>query len=397
MAKLSLRDLGAELKGKRILMRVDFNVPLDDKQNITDDTRIQAALESIKFVINNGGKLILMSHLGRPKGEVLPEFSLAPVAKRLSELLGKPVKMEKDCIGAEVENDVANMQDGDVMLLENVRFHKEETKNIPEFSEKLAKLGDIYINDAFGSAHRAHCSTEGVTAFIKKSAAGFLMEKELKFLGGALADPQRPFVAILGGAKVSTKIGVIENLMKIVDTLILGGGMAYTFYKAQGKEIGTSLLEADKVELAAELLKKAKDSKVNFLLPIDNLVADKFDASANTKIVSTDEIPADYLGVDIGPKSIELFGDVIKNAKTIIWNGPMGVFEIDAFAKGTNTIAQMLADSNATTIVGGGDSVSALNKANLTDKMTHVSTGGGASLEFLEGIQLPGVAALTDK
>jgi len=394
MAKLTVDKL--DVKGKRVFVRVDFNVPIE-KGIITDDMRIRGALPTIKLLIKRQAKVILASHLGRPKGGPSPEFSLAPAAKRLSELLGKPVTMAPDCIGPEVEKLVSGMKNGDILMLENVRFHKGEEKNDPEFAKALASLADMYVNDAFGTAHRAHASTEGITHFLKGPfAAGFLIQKELKYLGDALDKPERPFLAILGGKKVADKIGVIQNLLKKVDSLIIGGGMAYTFYKAQGLEIGTSLFDQEAFEKAKEILKEFGGKPEKILLPVDCLVADKFDASASTKVVAANAIPAGWQGVDVGPESIELFIDKIKRAKTIVWNGPMGIFEIDKFAEGTRRIAEAMAQSGAVTVIGGGDSASALEKFGLTGKMTHVSTGGGASLEFLEGIQLPGIAALTD-
>ncbi len=397
MNKLTIDKV--ELKGKRVLVRVDFNVPLDENLNITDDIRITESLPTIKKIVAEGGKAILMSHLGRPKGGPNPKYSLAPTAKRLNELLGKDVKLAPDCIGVETKAMVDTMQNGDVLILENVRFHAEEEKNDPEFAKQLAELGDVYINDAFGSAHRAHASTEGVTKFIKISAAGYLMQKELDYLGGAITNPKRPYVAILGGAKISGKIDVINNLLGKVDTLIVGGGMAYTFYKAEGKEIGTSLLEAEKIELAKEVLANAKKSGIKFLLPKDVVVAAEFNNDSPSTVVSVDAMPADKMGLDIGPETIKLFSDELRNAKTIVWNGPMGVFEMDNFAIGTNAIAQVLVDATekgAITVIGGGDSAAAITKAGLKDKVSHVSTGGGASLEFLEGKALPGVIALND-
>ncbi|HRN25547.1 MAG: phosphoglycerate kinase [Ignavibacteriaceae bacterium] len=397
MNKLSIDKL--ELKGKRVLVRVDFNVPLDENLNITDDNRITESLPTIKKIIAEGGKAILMSHLGRPKGGANPKYSLKPTAKRLSELLGKEVKLAPDCIGTETKTMVNAMQNGDVLILENVRFHVEEEKNDPAFAKQLAELGDVYINDAFGSAHRAHASTEGITKFIKISAAGYLMQKELDYLGGAISNPKRPYIAILGGAKISGKIDVINNLLSKVDTLIVGGGMAFTFYKAEGKEIGTSLLEAEKIDLAKEVLANAKKSGIKFMLPVDVVVAAEFNNDSPSTVVSVDAIPADKMGLDIGPETIKLFSDELRNAKTIVWNGPMGVFEMDNFATGTNSIAQVLADvtaKGAITIIGGGDSAAAITKAGLKDKVSHVSTGGGASLEFLEGKALPGVVALND-
>ncbi len=397
MNKLSIDNM--ELGGKRVLVRVDFNVPLDENQNITDDIRITAALPTIKKIVADGGRAVLMSHLGRPKGERKPEFSLKPVAVRLGELLGKEVKFAADCIGDEVEGLVNSLEDGEVALLENLRFHNEETKNNPDFARKLASLGDIYVNDAFGSAHRAHASTEGVTKFIDTCGAGYLMVKELDYLGKAIADPKRPFTAILGGAKISGKIDVIENLMPKVDNLIIGGGMAYTFYKAMGLEIGTSLLEEEKIEMAGEILERVKGEKVNFMLPADVLVAPEFKNDSPSTAVKIDSMPADQMGLDIGPDTIEKFAKTIEESKTIVWNGPMGVFEFDNFAAGTNAIANALVkatENGAVTVIGGGDSASAIKKAGLADKVSHVSTGGGASLEFLEGKELPGVVALTD-
>ncbi|HQI40873.1 MAG: phosphoglycerate kinase [Ignavibacteriales bacterium UTCHB2] len=397
MNKLSIDKV--ELKGERVLVRVDFNVPLDENLNITDDTRITESLPTIKKIISEGGKAILMSHLGRPKGGPNPKYSLKPAAKRLSELLGKDVKLAPDCIGAETKAMVDAMNNGDVLILENVRFHPEEEKNDPEFAKQLAELGDVYINDAFGSAHRAHASTEGITKYIKICAAGYLMQKELDYLGGAISNPKRPYVAILGGSKISGKIDVINNLLDKVDTLIVGGGMAFTFYKAEGKEIGTSLLEAEKIDLAKEVLNNAKKSGVKFLLPVDVVVASEFKNDSPSSVVSVDKIPADKMGLDIGPETVKLFSAEIANAKTVVWNGPMGVFEMDNFAKGTNTIAQALADvtaKGAITVIGGGDSAAAITKAGLKEKVSHVSTGGGASLEFLEGKVLPGVVALND-
>ncbi len=397
MNKLTIDKV--DLKGKRILVRVDFNVPLDENLNITDDIRITESLPTIKKIIAEGGKAILMSHLGRPKGGPNPKYSLKPTAKRLGELLGKEVKLAPDCIGEETKAMVNTMQNGDVLILENVRFHPEEEKNDPEFAKQLAELGDVYINDAFGSAHRAHASTEGVTKYIKVCASGYLMQKELDYLGGAITNPKRPYVAILGGAKISGKIDVINNLLGKVDTLIVGGGMAYTFYKAEGKEIGTSLLEAEKIDLAKEVLANAKKSGIKFLLPVDVVVASEFNNDSPSSVVSVDSIPSDKMGLDIGPATVKLFTDELLNAKTIVWNGPMGVFEFDNFAKGTNAIAQALADATAKgaiTVIGGGDSAAAISKAGLKDKVSHVSTGGGASLEFLEGKALPGVVALND-
>jgi len=397
MKKLSIDNV--DLKNKRVLVRVDFNVPLDENLQITDDIRITSSLPTIKKIILEGGKVILMSHLGRPKGKVNLNYSLKPAAERLSKLLGKEVKLAPDCIGEEVKTLVNKMNGGDVLLLENLRFHEEEEKNDAAFAKKLSELGDVYINDAFGSAHRAHASTEGVTKFIKQCASGYLMQKELDYLGTAIANPQRPFAAILGGAKISGKIDVISNLLSKVDKLLIGGGMAFTFLKAQGKEIGKSLLEEEKIDLAKEVLEKVKNSNVKFLLPVDFIVADEFKNDSPSMIVKADSIPSDKMGLDIGPESIKLFSQELENSKTIVWNGPMGVFEMDNFAKGTFAIAQVLADvtsKNAVTIIGGGDSAAAISKAGLDDKVSHVSTGGGASLKFLEGKVLPGVDALTN-
>ena len=387
------------LKNKRVLVRVDFNVPLDEQLNITDDIRISSSLPTINKIISEGGKAILMSHLGRPKGKVNPKYSLKPAAKRLGELLKKEVKLAPDCIGEEVNKMVAAMNSGDVVLLENLRFHEEEEKNDFKFAGELAALGDVYINDAFGSAHRAHASTEGVTKFIKTCAAGYLMQKELDYLGPAVSNPKRPYCAIIGGAKISGKIDVINNLLEKVDTMIIGGGMAFTFFKAQGKEIGKSLLEEEKVDLAKELLEKVKESKVKFLLPVDVVVTDEFKNDSPSQTVSVDNIPSDKMGLDIGSETIKLFNSEIIKSKMIVWNGPMGVFEMDNFAKGTFAIAQELAKATSKgsiTIIGGGDSAAAISKAKLEDKVSHVSTGGGASLEFLEGKILPGVASLND-
>lgn len=398
MAKQTVEDI-KDLKGKKVLVRVDFNVPLDDKQKITDDTRIRAALPTIKYLSEKGGKVILVSHLGRPKSGPDDKLRLLPVADRLTELLGKPIAYVKDCIGPEVEGAVAKLKDGDVLLLENVRFYKEEEKNDPAFAKKLASLADIYVNDAFGTAHRAHASTEGVTKYLK-GYAGFLMEKEIKFLGQLLENPAHPFVAILGGAKVSGKIDVINNLLPKIDTLIIGGGMSYTFFRSRKVSVGQSLVEEDKIPLAKEILKKAIDLDKTIMLPIDHIVADKFDANADSQVVTRAGIPEGWQGMDIGPETITKFGHAIKKAKTIFWNGPMGVFEFDKFAKGTMAIAKMVAEATekgAVSVIGGGDSVAAVEKAGLADKMTHISTGGGASLEFVEGRTLPGIACLQDK
>ncbi|XP_008776889.2 phosphoglycerate kinase, cytosolic-like [Phoenix dactylifera] len=399
MAKKSVGDLtAADLKGKRVFVRVDLNVPLDENQNITDDTRIRAAVPTIKHLMGNGAKVILSSHLGRPKG-VTPKYSLSPLVARLSELLGIKVEKADDCIGPEVEKMVAALPEGGVLLLENVRFYKEEEKNEPEFAKKLASLADLYVNDAFGTAHRAHASTEGVTKFLKPSVAGFLLQKELDYLVGAIANPKRPFAAIVGGSKVSSKIGVIESLLEKCDILLLGGGMIFTFYKAQGLSVGSSLVEEDKLELATSLLKKAKSKGVSLMLPADVVIADKFAADANSKVVPSTAIPDGWMGLDIGPDSVKSFSDALETTKTVIWNGPMGVFEFDKFAVGTEAIAKKLAElsgKGVTTIIGGGDSVAAVEKVGVADVMSHISTGGGASLELLEGKELPGVVALDE-
>ena len=394
MSKKTVRDI--DLKDKKVLVRCDFNVPMDENRNITDNRRIVAALPTIKYLLEQNCKIVLCSHLGRPKGEFKKEFSLEPVAKELSKLLGKEVIMAKDVIGEDAENKAKNLKNGEILLLENVRFHREETDNDPEFAKKLASFGEIFVNDAFGTAHRAHASTEGVTKYLP-SVSGFLIEKELKFLGEALENPERPFVAILGGSKVSDKIGVIENLLEKVDTLIIGGGMAYTFFKAQGYSVGESLCEEDKCDLALELMEKAKEKNVKFLLPIDNKVGKEFKPDTESKTVKSTEIPDGWEGLDIGEETIKLYKEELKNAKTIVWNGPLGVFEFDQFAVGTNEIAKALGDIDAIKIIGGGDSAAAVEKAGLAEKMTHISTGGGASLEFLEGKKLPGIEALLDK
>ncbi|PLX89950.1 MAG: phosphoglycerate kinase [Desulfuromonas sp.] len=391
--KMTIEEI--DVAGKRVLCRVDFNVPVADGK-ITDDTRIRAALPTIRFLLDGGAKLILASHLGRPKGKPDPAFSLAPVATHLEQLLGKTVKMAPDCIGEETSAMAAGLVPGEILLLENVRFHPGETDNDPGFAAELARLAEIYVNDAFGTAHRAHASTEGVARLLTPAVAGYLMQKELQYLGSALADPQRPFVAILGGAKVSDKITVIENLLPKVDTILIGGGMAYTFLRARGIQVGTSLVEEERIELAASLLDKAAAQGVEFLLPFDHQVAAEFAADSPAKTCSDADFPESMMGLDIGPQSIELYVDRVARAKTVIWNGPMGVFEFDAFSAGTFAIADALAESDCLSIIGGGDSVAAINKAGLQDKMTHISTGGGASLEFLEGKQLPGVVALTD-
>lgn len=397
--KLAVSDL--EVKGKRVLVRVDFNVPLDKKSGaIRDDTRIRASLPTIQHLVSKGARVVLMSHLGRPDGKVVPAMSLAPCAQRLSELLKKPVAMAKDCIGPEVEAQAEALQDGDILLLENLRYHPEEEANEAGFAKQLSSLGELYVNDAFGTAHRAHASTEGVTRFLSPCAAGLLMLKEIEYLGKALESPERPFVAILGGAKISGKIDVIENLLDKVDTLLIGGGMMYTFYKAKGFEVGKSLLEAEKVELARSVMEEAKEKGRRFVLPVDVLVSDSLEPTAQTKVVAATAIPEDWYGVDIGPESIKAFSVEIQKAKTVVWNGPLGIFETEAFAQGTLAIAKALAEAtqkDVTTIVGGGDSAAAVAQAGLEDQVSHVSTGGGASLEFLEGKTLPGVAALTNK
>ncbi len=391
--KMSVKDIN--VAGKKVLVRCDFNVPLKEGV-ITNDKRIVAALPTIKYLKENGAKVILCSHLGRPKGEWLPEFSLAPVAKRLSELLECEVRMSKDVIGEDAKDISATIKEGEVALLENVRYYKEETKNAPEFAKELASLAEIFVNDAFGTAHRAHASTTGVADYIP-AVCGFLIQKEIDVMGKALDNPVRPFVAVLGGAKVSDKIGVITNLLEKVDTLIVGGAMAYTFLKAEGHNVGISLCEEDKLELASELLAKAKEKGVSLLLPVDHVAADKFDENAEPVLVEGKDIPEGLMGMDIGPKSVELFKEAVKNAKTVIWNGPMGVFEFKNFAGGTFAVAEAIAETDCISIIGGGDSVAAVTKLGFADKMTHISTGGGASLEFLEGLELPGIAALNEK
>lgn len=392
--KISINDI--DFQGKRVFCRVDFNVPLDDKNQVTDDTRINASMPTIRHIINNGGRLILASHLGRPKNGPEAKFSLASVAPCLSQYLGTSVRMAPDCVGPDVKRMVDQMNDGDVLLLENVRFHAGETKNDPEFAKALAANADIYVNNAFGTAHRAHASTEGVTKYLQPSAAGFLLEKEIKYLGLALAYPDHPFVAVIGGAKVSDKIAVIENLLDKVDTLIIGGGMAYTFLQAKDRPTGKSLVETDKISLAKELIQKAAEKGVNLLLPQDHIVAAEFSPTADHKVCSDANFPADWMALDIGPATIATYTGALRNARMVVWNGPMGVFEFDNFAKGTIAVAETLAESKARSIVGGGDSVAAVKKAGVESKMTHISTGGGASLEFLEGKELPGLAALTD-
>ncbi len=382
-----------ELRGRRVFIRVDFNVPMDGKNNITDDTRILLSLPTIRFVIEAGGKVILASHLGRPKGKMDPKFSLTPVAERLSRLLGRKVDLAADCIGEEVQKQIGGMKEGEVLLLENLRFHPEEEKNDEGFSKTLASLCDVYINDAFGAAHRAHASTEGMTRYIKTVAAGFLMMKEVESLEKALVNPQKPYVAILGGAKVSDKIGVIQNLLDKVTTLLIGGGMAYTFLKGEGFQVGKSLVEEDQIGFSLNLLEKAK-GKIKFLLPSDHIAAERMDIQAKREIVKNDKIPSGWVCLDIGPETVKTFSEEIKPAKTIVWNGPMGVFELEPFSQGTFTIAKAIANSSAFSIVGGGDSIAAVNKAGVADRIGHISTGGGASLEFLEGKKLPGIEAL---
>jgi phosphoglycerate kinase len=392
--KKTIEDI--EVKGKKVLARCDFNVPLDENKNITDDKRIVEALPTIHYLINNGAKVILCSHLGRPKGEFNMKYSLAPIAKKLSELLGKEVKMAKDVIGEDAKALAASLKDGDVMLIENVRFHKEEEKNDSAFSKELASLAEIFVNDAFGTAHRAHSSTAGVAAFLP-AVCGYLIQKEISIMGGALTSPKRPFVAILGGAKVSDKIGVINSLLDKVDTLIIGGGMAYTFLKANGDTIGNSICENDKIDLAKELYEKAKKKGVKLMLPIDHMVGKNFAADTESMIVERNNIPDGWEGLDIGPATITKFKTGINHAGTVIWNGPMGVFEFEKFAVGTKAIAKAVAESGAISIIGGGDSAAAVEQLGYADKMTHISTGGGASLEFLEGLELPGIACLNDK
>ncbi|MBI4429029.1 MAG: phosphoglycerate kinase [Ignavibacteriales bacterium] len=398
MNKLTIDDVN--VKGKCVLVRVDFNVPLDENQRITDDTRIVESLPTIKKILNDGGRAVLMSHLGRPKGKPTPQFSLKPVAGHLAKLIGREVQFAPDCIGPDAAKMVGTLKDGECLLLENLRFHKEEEANEAEFAKQLAGFGDVYVNDAFGSAHRAHASTEGVTRFFKMNAAGYLMRKELEYLTKAVGNPAPPYVAILGGAKISGKIDVIQNLMTKVDALLIGGGMMFTFYKAQGMEIGNSLLEEDKVDLARRILADTQFKKIRMLLPEDCVIANKFDNNATSKVVSVKAIPLGWQGMDIGPETVKMFSEEIGRARTVVWNGPMGVFEMGRFAHGTNAIARALADATkkgATTIVGGGDSAAAVANAGLEKSVSHVSTGGGASLEFLEGKILPGVAALSDK
>jgi phosphoglycerate kinase len=394
MTKLSIRDLN--LTGKRVFMRVDFNVPLDDSGSITNDTRIRATLPTIKYTAERGTRLILASHLGRPKGKPNPKMSLRPAAGRLSELLGKPVRFAADCVGPDTEKEASSLKNGDVLLLENLRFHPEEEKNDAAFAEKLARLAELYVDDAFGSAHRAHASTEAITHFLHPAVAGFLMEKELQYLSKAVENPEHPYVAIVGGAKVSDKIDLLKNFVKQAGAILVGGAMAYTFLKAQGRDVGRSKVEEDKLDLARELMQLAAERTVDFKLPKDHVVAEKLDASSRPETISGD-IPADRLGVDIGPATRAEYAAVIKGAKTIVWNGPMGVFEMPQFAEGTLAVAHAVADSSAISIVGGGDSVAAIDKAGVASKISHISTGGGASLEFLSGMKLPGVEALTEK
>ena len=393
MNKKTVRDI--DVKGKRVLVRCDFNVPQDENGNITDNRRIVGALDTIKYLLDNKAKVILCSHLGRPKGEVKPEFSLAPVAKELSRLLGKEVKLANDIIGESAKGLVSNLKEGEAILLENVRFDKREEANDPEFSKELASLAEIYVNDAFGTAHRAHASTAGVAAYLP-AVSGFLIEKELKFLGEALNNPKRPFVAIMGGKKVSDKIEVIENLLEKVDTLMIVGAMEYTFFKAQGYSVGNSICEDDKLELAKELMEKAEEKGVKFMLPVDTKVGKEFEKDTESKIVKVTEMPEDWIGLDIGPETVELYSKELDKAETVLWNGPAGLAEFEQFAYGTNAIANKLASIDAVTVIGGGDSAAAVEKAGVADKMTHISTGGGASLEFLEGKELPGIECLDD-
>ncbi|NJJ41807.1 phosphoglycerate kinase [Paenibacillus apii] len=393
MSKKSVRDV--EVTGKRVFVRVDFNVPLEDGK-ITDDTRIRETLPTIKYLIENGAKIILASHMGRPKGQFVDSMRLTPAAERLSELLGKPVAKADEAVGDAVKAKVAELKDGDVLVLENVRFYPGEEKNDPELAKQFSELADLFVNDAFGAAHRAHASTEGIAHYLP-AVSGLLMEKELSVLGKALSNPERPFTAIIGGSKVKDKIDVIDNLLTLADNVLIGGGLSYTFSKAQGYEVGKSLLDEEKIDTALGFIEKAKKLGKNFLLPVDVVVADKFGADANTKTVDINEIPADWMGLDIGPKTAALYADVIKNSKLVVWNGPMGVFEIDIFAEGTKAVAQACATTEGYTVIGGGDSAAAAEKFKLADQMDHISTGGGASLEFMEGKALPGVVALNDK
>lgn len=394
MNKKTIRDI--DLKGKKVLVRCDFNVPLDEQGNITDNRRIVGALPTIQYLLDQNCKIILCSHLGRPKGEVKKEFSLAPVAKELSKLIGKEVKLAEDVIGKSAKALTANMQEGEIVLLENVRFEAGEEKNDETLSKEFASMAEIFVNDAFGTAHRAHSSTAGIASYLP-AVSGFLIEKELNFLGNTLENPKRPFVAILGGKKVSDKIGVIDSLLEKVDTLIIGGGMAYTFFKSMGYSVGDSICEEDKLELAQNLMKKAKEKGVKLVLPVDNIIADEFSPNANSKVIHSDQIPDGWEGLDIGPKTVELFKEELKGAKTVMWNGPVGLFEYEKFANGTKGVAEALASlEDCITIIGGGDSAAAIEKMGFSDKMTHISTGGGASLEFLEGKKLPGIECLLD-
>ena len=395
MAIKSVEDI--DLKGKRVIVRCDFNVPLDENREITDEKRIVASLPTIRYILDQGAELILMSHLGRPKGKLVPELSLAPVAYSLSSHLGKPVKLAPDCVGEHIEAMVGEMRDGDVLLLENLRFHKEETDNDESFAEKLASLADVYVNDAFGTAHRAHASTEGITRYMDEVATGYLLKKEIDYLDSAVKNPKRPFVAVIGGVKISGKIDVLTTLLDKADTLLIGGGMAYTFFRAMGLEIGNSILEEDRIGMAGDILKKAEASSCEFLLPVDCMIADRFDNNAVTRYVNSDAIPHDWESLDIGPKTAELYASKIKSAGTVVWNGPMGVFEMDTFSGGTKAVADAMADATqrgAITIIGGGDSAAAIAKFGMEARMSHISTGGGASLELLEGKILPGVQAL---
>lgn len=394
MNKKTVKDI--DVKGKKVLVRCDFNVPQTEDGTITDNRRIVSALDTIKYLLDNGAKVILCSHLGRPKGEFKKEFSLAPIARELSNLLGKEVKLAKDVIGESAKELTSSMKEGEVVLLENVRFHREETDNDPEFAKKLASFADIYVNDAFGTAHRAHASTAGVAAYLP-AVSGFLIEKEINFMGDALENPKRPFMAILGGKKVSDKIGVIEALLEKVDTLLIGGAMAYTFFKSMGYEVGNSICELDKLDLAREIMKKAEEKGVKLMLPVDTKVGKEFDPNTESKVVKYTQIPEDWEGFDIGPETIKMYVEELKNAKTVVWNGPLGLSEFKQFAAGTDTIAQALAESEAITIIGGGDSAAAIERMGIADKFSHISTGGGASLEFLEGKKLPGIECLLDK
>lgn len=394
MNKKTVRDI--DVNGKKVLVRCDFNVPQTEDGTITDNRRIVSALDTIKYLIEHNAKVILCSHLGRPKGEFKKEFSLAPIAKELSKLLGKEVKLAKDVIGEDAKELTSNMQNGDVVLLENVRFHREETDNDPEFAKKLASLADIYVNDAFGTAHRAHASTAGVAAYLP-AVSGFLIEKEINFMGDALENPERPFMAILGGKKVSDKIGVIESLLEKVDTLLIGGAMAYTFFKSMGYGVGNSICELDKLDLAQDIMKKAKEKGVKLMLPVDTKVGKEFKPDTESKVVKFSEIPDGWEGFDIGPETIKMYVEELQKAKTVVWNGPLGLSEFEQFATGTDTIAKMLSESDAITIIGGGDSAAAIERMGLSDKFSHISTGGGASLEFLEGKKLPGIECLLDK